>query len=148
MDTAEAAEASQRVTKWIEETRQLFTLLPGLVVTDTQVNERVGVIEKEVERLRKEVDDLKKENHHLRGERDEIAQAMSQIAHRLGWGPRKSPFERTLAGDQPKPVEHPKTVEHPKGGGHPKAGEAAKTHQPQDRARRSPRPVGRARAGR
>ena len=124
MDAAEAAEASQRVTKWIEETRQLFALLPGLVVTDTQVNERVGVIEKEVERLRKEVDDLKKENHHLRGERDEIAQAMSQIAHRLGWLPRKSPFERTLAGDHPKPVEHPKVAEHPK------AGEAPKTDQP------------------
>src|SRR2546429_5924273 len=101
MDTAEAAEASQRVTKWIEETRQLFTLLPGLVVTDTQVNERVGAIEKEVERLRKEVDDLKKENHHLRAERDEIAQAMSQIAHRLDQLPPQRPFQTTLARDPP-----------------------------------------------
>src|SRR2546429_3697387 len=114
MDTAEAAEASQRVTKWIEETRQLFTLLPGLVVTDTQVNERVGVIEKEVERLRKEVDDLKKENHHLRGERDEIAQAMSQIAHRLRWSLRNSPFCRSHARDLATPVLWPHAAEQSK----------------------------------
>ena len=121
MDAAEAAEASQRVTKWIEETRHLFTLLPGLVVTDAQVHERVSTVEKEIERLRKELDDLRRENHLLRSERDDIAHAMSQVAQRLGFTPRKSPFERTHAGDHPKPGDHPKAGEQPKAAEPPKA---------------------------
>jgi septal ring factor EnvC (AmiA/AmiB activator) len=121
MDAAEAAEASQRVTKWIEETRQLFTMLPGLVVTDAQVHERVSTVEKEIERLRKELDEVKRENHLLRSERDDIAHAMSQVAQRLGFTPRKSPFERTHAGDHPKPGDHPRAGEQPKAGEPPKA---------------------------
>src|SRR2546430_11922324 len=99
MDSAGAAEARERVTKWIEQTRQLFSVLPELLVTDTHVNERVSAAEKEAERLRRELEDLKRENHQLRGERDEIAQAMTVVAQRLGFTPRKSPFERTHAGD-------------------------------------------------
>src|ERR687888_384796 len=95
MDAAGAAEARERVTKWIEQTRQLFSVLPELLGTDTHVNERVTAAEKEVERLRKELDDLRRENHHLRGERDDIAQAMSLVAQKLGFTPRTSPFERT-----------------------------------------------------
>src|SRR5213594_2285401 len=102
MDSAGAAEARERVTKWIEQTRQLFSVLPELLVTDTHVNERVSAAEKEVERLRRE--------------RDDIAQAMSQVAQKLGFSPRKSPFERTPAGDHPKPGEPPKAGESPKAG--------------------------------
>src|SRR3989475_11249886 len=105
MDSAGAAEARERVTKWIEQTRQLFSVLPELLVTDTHVNERVSAAEKEVERLRRELEDLKRENHQLRGERDEIAQAMTAVAQRLGFLPRKRPFERTHAGDHTKPGE-------------------------------------------
>src|SRR5256886_9526412 len=86
-------------------TRQLFSVLPELLVTDTHVNERVSAAEKEAERLRRELEDLKRENHQLRGERDEIAQAMTVVAQRLGFTPRKSPFERTHAGDHTKPGE-------------------------------------------
>src|SRR5207247_1218501 len=77
MDSAGAAEARERVTKWIEQTRQLFSVLPELLVTDTHANERVSAAEKEVERLRRELEDLKRENHQLRGERDDIAQALT-----------------------------------------------------------------------
>src|SRR3989442_9872788 len=95
MDAAGAAEARERITKWIEETRQLFALLPGLLVPDAQVNERASAAEKEVERLRKEIDDLKKEALQLRGERDEIGHAVSLVIQKFGLAPRKSPFERT-----------------------------------------------------
>ena len=115
MDAAGAAEARERITKWIEETRQLFALLPGLLVTDAQVNERASAAEREVERLRKEIDDLKKEALQLRGDRDEIGQAMSLVIQKFGLAPRKSPFERTPGGDHPKPSEPPKAVEPPKG---------------------------------
>jgi chromosome segregation ATPase len=130
MDAAEAAEASQRVTKWIEETRHLFAVLPGLVVSDTQVNERVGAAEKEIERLRKELDELRRENHLLRSERDDIAHAMTQVAQRLGFTPRKSPFERSHAGDHPKAADHPKPGDHPKAADHPKPGEPPKAGEP------------------
>lgn len=118
MDATAAAEARERVTKWIEETRQLFILLPELLASDTQVNERASAAEKELERLKKDVEDLKKDNHQLRGEKDEIAQAMGQIAAKLGIAPRKSPFERTL-GEHAKPGEPAKPGDPPKAGEHP-----------------------------
>lgn len=108
MDATVAAEARERVTKWIEETRQLFALLPELLTTDSQATEQAKLAEKELEKLRKEIEELKKENHQLRGEKDEIAQAMAQIAQKLGLAPRKSPFERTPAGEHPKAAEPPK----------------------------------------
>ncbi len=115
MDPTMAAEARERVTKWIEETRQLFTLLPELLASETQVNERVSAAEREIEKVKKEAEELKKENHLLRSEKDEIAQAMGQIAAKLGLAPRKSPFERT-AGDHPpaKPAEAPRAADQPK----------------------------------
>src|SRR5213594_1565316 len=97
MDAAAAAEARERITKWIEETRQLFALLPGLLVPDAQVNERASAAEKEVERLRKE-----------------IGHVVSLVIQKFGLAPRKSPFERTPGGDHPKPPEPPKVVEPPK----------------------------------
>jgi hypothetical protein len=122
MDATAAAEARERVTKWIEETRHLFALLPDLLATDSQVNQRAGVAEKEMEKLKREVDDLKRENHLLRGEKDEIAHAMGQIAQKLGLAPRKSPFERTVGGEQaPRPSEHAKPGDPPKAAEHPKA---------------------------
>lgn len=121
MDATMAAEARERVTKWIEETRQLFTLLPELLASETHVSERVNAAQKEIEKIKKEVEDLRKENHQLRVEKDDIAQAMGQIAAKLGIAPRKSPFERTPGGDhagkpgeQAKPAEPPKAAEHPK----------------------------------
>jgi chromosome segregation ATPase len=120
MDATMAAEARERVTKWIEETRQLFTLLPELLATDPHVNERASAAEKELDKLKKDVEDLKKENHQLRVEKDDIAQAMGQIAAKLGIAPRKSPFERTPGGEHAKPAEAAKPGEPPKAAEHPK----------------------------
>jgi len=38
MDAPGAADARERVTKWIEQTRQLFSVLPELLVTDPHVS--------------------------------------------------------------------------------------------------------------
>jgi len=107
MDAASAAEARERVTKWIEEARQLVSLLPELLSADHQAGERVSAAQKEAERLHKDVEELRRENQHLRLEKDEIAQVMAQIAAKLGVTPRRSPFERAASGDQlkaPEPV--------------------------------------------
>jgi len=116
MDATVAAEARERVTKWIEETRQLFALLPELLTSDThaseQMKEQARLAEKEMEKLRKEIEDLKKENHQLRSEKDEIAQAMGQIVQKLA--PRKSPFERTPGGEHARPGEPSKAGDQPR----------------------------------
>jgi len=107
MDATSAAETRERITKWIEETRQIFGLLPELLSADHQAGERVSAAQKEAERLHKDVEELRRENQHLRLEKDEIAQVMAQIAAKLGVTPRRSPFERAASGDQlkaPEPV--------------------------------------------
>ena len=114
MDATMAAEARERVTKWIEDTRQLFALLPELLATDSHANEQAKLTEKEIERLRREIEDLKRENHLLRGEKEEIAQAMGQIAQKLGLAPKKSPFERVGGAEHPKPADQPRGIDQPK----------------------------------
>lgn len=94
MDPTSAAEARERVAKWIEEARQIFALLPELIAGDHHAGERATAAQREADKLHKEVEDLKRENHLLRLEKDEIAQAMGQIAAKLGITPRRSPFER------------------------------------------------------
>src|SRR3989442_12521231 len=65
MDATSAAEAQERVTKWIEDTRQLFSLLPELLSGDLQAGQRVSPAQKEAEKLHKDVDDLERENQQL-----------------------------------------------------------------------------------
>jgi regulator of replication initiation timing len=108
MDPTSAAEARERVTKWIEETRQIFALLPELMAGDQQADAR---FQKELGKLHKEIEDLKRENHLLRLEKDEIAQAMGQIAAKLGITPRRSPFERGTAPEPPKVNEQARPAE-------------------------------------
>jgi len=108
MDPTSAAEARERVAKWIEETRQIFSLLPELMAGDHHAG---ASAQKEVDKLHKDIEDLKRENHLLRLEKDEIAQAMGQIAAKLGITPRRSPFERSGPGEQPRQPEAPKVAE-------------------------------------
>jgi regulator of replication initiation timing len=123
MDPTSAAEARERVTKWIEETRQIFALLPELMAGDQQADAR---FQKELGKLHKEIEDLKRENHLLRLEKDEIAQAMGQIAAKLGITPRRSPFERGTAAEPPKPGEQARPAEPTKPVEHPKAADPTK----------------------
>lgn len=126
MDATSAAEARERVAKWIEETRQIFGLLPELTAGDQESGERATAAQKEMDKLHKDVEELKRENQLLRHEKDEIAQAMAQIAAKLGITPRRSPFERSGPGEQPKLADHAKPpdplkpVEQPKAADLPK----------------------------
>jgi CPA2 family monovalent cation:H+ antiporter-2 len=45
---------------------------------------------------------------------EEIAQAMGQIAQKLGLAPKKSPFERTAGAEHPRPADQPKGADQPK----------------------------------
>ncbi len=68
-----------------------------------------------MDKLHKDIEELKRENHLLRLEKDEIAQAMGQIAAKLGITPRRSPFERSGPGDHPaRAPEAPRVAEPPK----------------------------------
>jgi hypothetical protein len=124
MDPTSAAEARERVAKWIEETRQIFSLLPELIAGDHHAG---ASAQKEVDKLHKDIEELKRENHLLRLEKDEIAQAMGQIAAKLGITPRRSPFDRSGPGDQPRQADHAKPVESAKLAEHPKAAEPSKS---------------------
>ena len=126
MDPTSAAEARERVTKWIEETRQIFALLPELLAGDQQAGAAAQAAQKEVEKLHRGLEDLKRENHMLRLEKDEIAQAMGHIAAKLGITPRRSPFERGTAGEAPRPIDPLKPLDPPKAAEHPKAADPAK----------------------
>jgi hypothetical protein len=124
MDSTSAAEARERVAKWIEETRQIFSLLPELFAGDHHAG---ASAQKEVDKLHKDIEELKRENHLLRLEKDEIAQAMGQIAAKLGITPRRSPFDRSGPGDQPRQAEHAKPAESAKLAEPPKAAEPSKS---------------------
>jgi hypothetical protein len=124
MDSTSAAEARERVAKWIEETRQIFALIPELIAGDHHAG---AAAQKEVDKLHKDIEDLKRENHLLRLEKDEIAQAMGQIAAKLGITPRRSPFERSGPGEHPRQPDHAKPPESPKAAEHPKAADPAKS---------------------
>ena len=124
MDPTSAAEARERVAKWIEETRQIFGLLPELIAGDHHAG---AAAQKEVDKLHKDIEDLKRENHLLRLEKDEVAQAMGQIAAKLGITPRRSPFERSGPGEPPRQPDHPKAPESPKLAEQPKAADPAKS---------------------
>jgi hypothetical protein len=124
MDPTSAAEARERVAKWIEETRQIFSLLPELIAGDHHAG---ASVQKEVDKLHKDIEDLKRENHLLRLEKDEIAQAMGQIAAKLGITPRRSPFERSGPGEHPRQPDQPRPAEGPKVAEQPKAADPAKS---------------------
>ena len=124
MDPTSAAEARERVAKWIEETRQIFALLPELMTVDHHAG---ASAQKEVDKLHKDLEDLKRENHLLRLEKDEIAQAMGQIAAKLGITPRRSPFERSGPAEHARQPEHPKAPESPRQVEQPKAVEPSKS---------------------
>jgi len=123
MDPTSAAEARERVAKWIEETRQIFGLLPELIAGDHHAG---AAAQKEVDKLHKDIEDLKRENHLLRLEKDEIAQAMGQIAAKLGITPRRSPFERSGPADQPRQPDHARPPESLRVAEQPKAADPAK----------------------
>ena len=68
MDEGAAAQARERVTRWLQEGRELLALLPELLDLDHRHSARADHAEREAERLRKETVDLRKEALALRDE--------------------------------------------------------------------------------
>jgi chromosome segregation ATPase len=103
----EGTQVRDRFMRWIEETRELFALLPELLDHDQKLTEKTDNAEKETERLRKELTELRKElgdaktnagtmskehgdllkeleetrrqNEQLRSEKDEAGQALAKV---------------------------------------------------------------------
>jgi septal ring factor EnvC (AmiA/AmiB activator) len=103
----EGMQLRERLARWVEETKELFTLLPELLERDQKQSEKTDHAEKETERLRRELTELRKElgdaktsagdlrkehgdlakeleearrlNEQLRGEKEEAAQALAKV---------------------------------------------------------------------
>jgi chromosome segregation ATPase len=103
----EGTQVRDRFVRWIEETRELFALLPDLLDHDQKLTEKTGHAEKETELLRRELTELRKElgdaktsavdlrkehgdmqkeleearrqNEQLRAEKDEAGQALAKV---------------------------------------------------------------------
>ena len=103
----EATQVRERFARWLEETKELFALLPELLDHDQKLTEKTDHAEKETERLRRELMELRKElagaktlavdarkdhgdlqkdldealreNAQLRGEKDEAAEALAKV---------------------------------------------------------------------
>jgi septal ring factor EnvC (AmiA/AmiB activator) len=103
----EQMQVRERFARWIEDTKELFALLPALLDHDHQLSAKTDHAEKETERLRRELTELRKElaeakaqavdsrrdhghlekeleearreNEQLRGEKDEAGQALAKV---------------------------------------------------------------------
>jgi septal ring factor EnvC (AmiA/AmiB activator) len=103
----EESQLRERITRWIEEGRELFSVLPGLLELEQKLSAKSDHAEKEAERLRreltelrkdladaktqgvdmrkesgdlhKELDELRKQNEQLRSEKEEAGQALAKV---------------------------------------------------------------------
>jgi phage shock protein A len=117
----EQAQIRERFARWLEDTKELFALLPALLDHDQQLTAKTDHAEQETERLRrelgelrKEIDETRKQNEQLRADKDEAAQALAkvletvqatnQVAQKLGV--MRSPFARREA-PAPAPAAQP-----------------------------------------
>ena len=120
----EQEQVRERFARWIEDTKELFALLPKLLDHDQQLTAKSDHAEMETERLRRELAELRRsleearaENEQLRTDKDEAAQALAkvletvqatnQIAQKLGV--TRSPFARR---DIPAPTAAPQPTSH------------------------------------
>jgi septal ring factor EnvC (AmiA/AmiB activator) len=82
MEDAVTAQARERVTRWIEESRELLALLPGLIAADhkSEHAERdTDRLRKDAEALRKEIGDLRKENLELKKGHDDVYKTLDDL---------------------------------------------------------------------
>jgi chromosome segregation ATPase len=89
MEDAVTAQARERVTRWIEESRELLGLLPGLLAGDhkseqaerdtDRLRKDAEALRKEIGDLRKEAGDLKKENLELKKGHEDVYKAMDEL---------------------------------------------------------------------
>jgi chromosome segregation ATPase len=101
------ANVRERITRWIEESKELLAMLPDLLATEQKLSAKTEHAEKEVERLRRELgelrkglaeaktqdvevkkeagdlhkqlDELRKQNEQLKAEKEEAGQALAKV---------------------------------------------------------------------
>jgi septal ring factor EnvC (AmiA/AmiB activator) len=101
------SQVRERITRWIEESKDLLAVLPALLEVEQRLTARTEQAEKESELLRKElgelrkelaeaktqgtdmrkeqgdlvkeVEDLRKQNEQLKAEKDEAGQALAKV---------------------------------------------------------------------
>ena len=128
MEDAAVAQARQRVMHWIEESREVFGLMPEVLLGSKA--DEAEKLARELADVRKHRDALLKEVEALRRERDEVAQAFAKLletvqstnqnAQKLGV--TKSPFARPGAGPAaPAPGAGPGPLVQPAGAAVPAA---------------------------
>jgi septal ring factor EnvC (AmiA/AmiB activator) len=83
MDEA-AAQARERVTRWIEESRGVFGLLPELLENDQRLVVKLEQSERESEKLRKEAGEVRNEAAGLRKEVADLRQENTDLRRELG----------------------------------------------------------------
>ncbi len=103
----EDTQLRERITRWMEESKELFALLPEFLEIEQKLSAKTDHAEKESERLRKELnelrkelgeaktqgvgmrkehgeiqkelDDLRKQNEAIRAEKEEATQALTKV---------------------------------------------------------------------
>ena len=79
----EGTQVRDRVMRWIEESRELFALLPELLSHDQRLTEKTDQAEKETERLRRELTELRKELGDARIHADDLRKGHAEALREL-----------------------------------------------------------------
>ena len=83
MDESAGAHARERLIRWMDESREVLSVLAGLVESSQRVTAKLQHSEHETEVLRKELHELRKEISELRDESGERQKAHGDIQSRL-----------------------------------------------------------------
>jgi chromosome segregation ATPase len=83
MDDVAGAQARERLTRWMDEGREVLSLLTVLVESSHRVSARLQHAEHETELLRKELQELRKEISELRDASGERERAQGDMQSRL-----------------------------------------------------------------
>jgi len=83
VDESAGAHARERLIRWMDESREVLSVLAGLVESSQRVSSKLQHSEHETDVLRKELHELRKEISELREESGERQKAQGDIQNRL-----------------------------------------------------------------
>jgi chromosome segregation ATPase len=83
MDDTAGAQARERLIRWMDESREVLSVLAVLVESSNRVGSKLQHSEHETEVLRKELHELRKEISELRDASGERAKTQAEIQNRL-----------------------------------------------------------------
>jgi len=83
MDDAAGTQARERLLRWMDESREVLSLLAVLVESSQRVSSKLHHSEHEIEVLRKELHELRKEISDMRDETGERQKAHGDVQNQL-----------------------------------------------------------------